>query len=124
MKQLSPIGKSDHVSIIFDIQGYTRKHKHCNVNYAYNKGNYEEMNNELSSIDWENEFRGKSLSVSPSPKKRHGKVAKKGHFERAATCQKGTFSVRRQAKGHFFKWPISCYEGTFKYRSLNLTLNI
>ena len=63
-------------------------------------------------------------SVSPSPKKGHGKVAKKGHFERAATCQKGTFSVRRQAKGHFFKWPISCYEGTFKYRSLNLTLNI
>ena len=61
IEQLSPLGKSDHVSIIFDIQGYTRKHKHCNVNYAYNKGNYEEMNNELSSIDWENEFRGKSL---------------------------------------------------------------
>ena len=60
IEQLSPLGKSDHVSIIFDIQGYTRKHKHCNVNYAYNKGNYEEMNNELSSIDWENEFRGKS----------------------------------------------------------------
>ena len=24
----------------------------------------------------------------------------------------------------FIKWPISCYEGTFKHRSLNLTLNI
>ena len=42
-------------------------------------------------------------SVSPSPKKGHGKVAKKGHFQRAAACQKGTFSARRQAKGHLFK---------------------
>ena len=42
-------------------------------------------------------------SVSPSPKKGHGKVAKKGHFLHAATCQKGTFSAQRQAKGLFFK---------------------
>ena len=41
------------------------------------------------------------VSVSPSPKKGHGKVAKKGHFQRAAACQKGTFSVRRKAKGTF-----------------------
>ena len=42
-------------------------------------------------------------SVSPSPKKGHGKVAKKGHFQRAAVRQKGTFSARHQAKGHLFK---------------------
>ena len=30
-------------------------------------------------------------SVSPSPKKGHGKVFKKGHFQRAATCYEGTF---------------------------------
>ena len=42
-------------------------------------------------------------SVSPSPKKGHGKVAKKGHSQRAAVRQKGTFSARRQAKGHLFK---------------------
>ena len=30
-------------------------------------------------------------SVSPSHKKGHGKVLKKGHFLRAATCYEGTF---------------------------------
>ena len=30
-------------------------------------------------------------SVSPSPKKGHGKVLKKGHFQRAGTSQEGTF---------------------------------
>ena len=42
------------------------------------------------------------LSVSPSPKKGHGKVAKKEHFQCVVARQKGTFSAR-QAKGHLFK---------------------
>ena len=32
-----------------------------------------------------------SFSVSPSLKKGHGNVLKKGHFQRAATCYEGTF---------------------------------
>ena len=35
IEQISPLGKSDHVSIIFDIQCYTQSSKHCSVNYAY-----------------------------------------------------------------------------------------
>ena len=36
-------------------------------------------------------YLSKNTSVSPSPKKGHGKVLKKGHFQRAATCYEGTF---------------------------------
>ena len=41
-------------------------------------------------------------SVSPSPKKGHGRFAEKGYFHHAATCQKSTFSARQQANGHLF----------------------
>ena len=41
IEQLSLLGKSDHVSIIFDIQCYDQNHKHCSVKYAYDRGNYE-----------------------------------------------------------------------------------
>ena len=44
IEQLSPLVKSDHVSIIFDIQCYNQSRKHCSVNYAYDRGNYEAMN--------------------------------------------------------------------------------
>ena len=55
IEQISPLGKSDHVSIIFDLQCYTQSSKHCSVNY-------EVMNHELSAIDWLSEFRGNSLN--------------------------------------------------------------
>ena len=61
IEQLSPLGKSDHVSIIFDIQCYIQSRKHCSVDYAYDRGNCEAMNDELSVFDWEDEYRGKSL---------------------------------------------------------------
>ena len=50
----------------------------------------------LNTITWPRHIKGvkngtSGYSVSPSPKKGHGKVLKKGHFQRAVTCYEGTF---------------------------------
>ena len=57
-EQLSPIGKSDHVSIIFNIDCSHQNGNHRGVAYAYDKGNYNAMNEELSLVDWDLEFTG------------------------------------------------------------------
>lgn len=62
IEQLSPLGKSDHMSITFNIDCETQNNKYCSVNYAYDRGNYSAMNGELSNTDWESEFRGTCLN--------------------------------------------------------------
>ena len=57
---LSLIGKSDHVSIIFNIDCSHQNVNHRGVAYAYDKGNYNAMNEELPLVD--REFTGKSLN--------------------------------------------------------------
>ena len=46
-------------------------------------------------------------SVSPSPPKRHGKVAKKGHFLARDNMSKGHFQ-RAMARKMVLKWPMAC----------------
>ena len=62
INQLSPLGKSDHVSIIFNIECTSQDNRSCITNYAYDRGNYEAMKDELPTVEWESEFREKSLN--------------------------------------------------------------
>ena len=57
-----------------------------------------------------NSFRLKKsnfYSVSPSPKKGHGKVAKKGHFLTHDNMSKGHFQRANASKKGSFKWPMA-----------------
>ena len=47
-------------------------------------------------------------SVSPSPKKGHGKVAKKGHFLTLGNMSKGHFQRATTKQKGTFKWPMAC----------------
>ena len=47
-------------------------------------------------------------SVSPRPKKGHGKIAKKGHFLTRGSMSKRALSARHGKQKGTFKWLMAC----------------
>ena len=54
---LSPLGKSDHCVITFNILCKVITNKYTKKQKLFNKANYEEMRKEFSDIDWEEKFK-------------------------------------------------------------------
>ena len=48
----SPLGKSDHTCLVFNINCYKEAGESARKFYIYDKGDYEHMTAELSNIDW------------------------------------------------------------------------
>ena len=48
----SPLGKSDHRVLQFELNCIVKKVKYTKLKYYYNKANYEAINNSLLGIDW------------------------------------------------------------------------
>ena len=59
----SPLGKSDHVVISFQLLCYMEVESNTDTaRFQYNKGDYNNMRNELSSVNWEEEMRSKDAN--------------------------------------------------------------
>ena len=56
---LSPLGKSDHSCITFWFNCYIEHKKTEIEKYIYDKGNYEQIKDDLRSIDWEKDIRNR-----------------------------------------------------------------
>ena len=52
----SPLGKSDHACLRFELKCHRTHHNISRKFYLYDKGDYEKMANELNSINWEDEL--------------------------------------------------------------------
>ena len=52
----SPLGKSDHACITFDINCFREVQDYTNTIFLYDKGNYVDMSRELNGIDWQHVF--------------------------------------------------------------------
>ena len=52
----SPLGKSDHSVLIYNIRCYVDRESYRKEKVFYEKGNYSAMKDELNMIDWELEF--------------------------------------------------------------------
>ena len=50
----SPLGKSDHAVLTFNLHCYSPCPNFIPPKYQFNRGNYEDMREEISSIDWQN----------------------------------------------------------------------
>ena len=55
-----PIGKSDHVLLVWKYESYIPRIATKMVKYLYDKGNYEQMKQDLRNLKWETELTGKS----------------------------------------------------------------
>ena len=53
-----PFGRRDHVCLMFEVMCHRKSEKE-GFKRKYFKGNYSEIRNDISMIDWENELRGK-----------------------------------------------------------------
>jgi len=62
LQHYSPIGKSDHVVITFNIDCDSRIDAEDKEFFLYDKGDYEAITLELSSLNWEREFSGQTLN--------------------------------------------------------------
>ena len=49
----SPLGKGDHCVLRFDFECYTQIHSSSRKVKCYNKANYDDINREISSYDWD-----------------------------------------------------------------------
>ena len=63
---LPSIGKSDHVMISFNFDCYiTSEFENSQqIKYNFHRGDYQSINANLSSLDWDDEFNGLDLSRS------------------------------------------------------------
>ncbi len=53
IQYIQPLGKSDHVCLVFNTNMYAHTDKKCKLRYAYHRGNYQNMTENLQHIDWE-----------------------------------------------------------------------
>ena len=56
LEYLSPLGKSDHIVITFNIKCHRMQDNREKISYCYDKGDYEAMTKDLSDIDWTREL--------------------------------------------------------------------
>ena len=63
LRSCAPLGKSDHLDLIWTYQIYTGIYSRSGKSKVYNymKGHYESMKRELELLDWESEMDGKSV---------------------------------------------------------------
>ncbi len=54
----SPLGKSDHSVLKFEILCYSKLQQYRKMKYYFDSANYEAMKNEVSNINWKTEFTG------------------------------------------------------------------
>jgi exonuclease III len=54
IQYLSPLGKSDHICISFDTNMYAHVEENDKPRYAYHRGNYTKMTENLRNINWDN----------------------------------------------------------------------
>ncbi len=52
IQYVSPLCKSDHVCLLFNTNLYSSTVENIKPRYAYHRGNYENMNENLKQIDW------------------------------------------------------------------------
>lgn len=64
LKYLSPLGKSDHVILSFDLRCYTDQSQTERSIVCYEKGNYEAMRKELKQVNWEAELTQRRYDVN------------------------------------------------------------
>ena len=55
-----PIGKSDCVLLVWKYEGYISRIATKIVKYHYDKGNYEQMEQDLRNVKWKTELTGNS----------------------------------------------------------------
>ena len=58
----APLGKSHHSTILCTIKCYTQTPKNRKYIYKLDKGNYENVNRDISNIDWNHQMMGKSTN--------------------------------------------------------------
>ena len=58
-----PPGRSDHVCLMFEVMCHRKSEKE-GFKRKYFKGNYSEIRNDITRIDWENELWGKNTEES------------------------------------------------------------
>ena len=56
---LPGIGLSDHICLMFDLRTYTEKMPDT-ARYRYHRGDYDGINQELNSIDWDSQLPDKN----------------------------------------------------------------
>ena len=56
IKYEAPLGKSDHLVLKFDYMCYKKETQVLTSKFNYNKGNYEQLRQELALYDWQEEF--------------------------------------------------------------------
>ena len=54
IQYVPPLGKSDHVCLVFNTNLYAETKVNNKPKYAYHRGNYQKINTNLKLIDWEN----------------------------------------------------------------------
>ena len=78
IKYLPPLGKSDHTILEFILKLYTDRMDNQQQRLNYYKGNYEKINENLSQINWDKNFEGKSTNESwktvPGPYIKNSKI--------------------------------------------------
>ncbi len=53
IEYLPPLGKSDHVTLKFIVKLYIDKPRNSDKRYNFFKGNYEQINDNLKNVNWE-----------------------------------------------------------------------
>ncbi len=59
---ISPLGKSHHSGLLFLFKCYSIRDHSITTKPIYSKGDYDKIRNELGSIDWEKELKGKNTN--------------------------------------------------------------
>ena len=57
----SPLGKSHHKIITFNIRSYTQKKTESITKFTYDRGDYDSMRQEMAKIEWDQIMEGKNL---------------------------------------------------------------
>ena len=61
VEHTAPIGKSHHDTLIFKFCGYKDKPNLSQKKYKFDQGDYDQMRQNLGTINWQHIFQGKSL---------------------------------------------------------------
>src|SRR6266516_7031574 len=61
LKQIAPIGKSDHNTLLIEIKSNYKVQEKRVVLFKYNNANYRELENRLNRVDWETKLKNESV---------------------------------------------------------------
>ena len=75
MEHISPLGKSDHGVLVFEVNCYTETKLYDKISYKYDKGDYQAIN-EYLTLDWKNELRNLDVETQYDILNKHINFAK------------------------------------------------